>query len=203
VPVIGFLAWGFPRLDADYVVAFRNGLADAGYIESQNVEIEYRWGNTQSRALWPLAAELVHRPVAAIVAISSSSAAYAAKAATSIIPIVFVYGGDPVRGLVASLSRPWANPTGVASFFFQHRARGQAARTFVRRGSPRDDICFSVRRATAPPMCRSSRSAVSIRCNRRPCPPSPRVLTLRRCRSRLPGCFAARPISFSFPAPRR
>ena len=117
VPVIGFLSWGFPRSSAVYVTAFRQGLAGAGYVEGRNVAIEYRWANNQARALWPLAEELVHRPVAAIVAVQSNSAALAAKAATSTIPIVFVYGGDPVNdGLVASLNRPGGNMTGVTSF---------------------------------------------------------------------------------------
>jgi putative tryptophan/tyrosine transport system substrate-binding protein len=117
VPVIGFLSWQFPMPNADYVMAFRQGLADAGYVEGRNVAIEYRWANNQARALWPLAEELVHRPVAAIVAANSNSAALAAKAATSTVPIVFVYGGDPVNdGLVASLNRPGGNMTGVGSF---------------------------------------------------------------------------------------
>ena len=122
MPVIGFLSWGFPRSSAVYVTAFRQGLAGAGYVEGRNVAIEYRWANNQARALWPLAEELVHRPVAAIVAVQSNSAALAAKAATSTIPIVFVYGGDPVNdGLVASVNRPGGNMTGVTSFLLGKR----------------------------------------------------------------------------------
>ena len=98
VPVIGFLSGGFPRPNADYVVTFRQGLADAGYVEGQNVAIEYRWANDQRGALWPLAEELAHRPVDAIFAGPPlNQAAHAAKAATSTIPIVFVYGADPAR----------------------------------------------------------------------------------------------------------
>jgi putative ABC transport system substrate-binding protein len=118
VPVIGFLSGGFPNPNADYAVAFRQGLADAGYVEGQNVTIEYRWAIGQGRALRPLAEELAHRPVDAIFAGPPLNfAVQAAKAATSTIPIVFVYGADPVKdGLVASLNRPGANLTGVTSF---------------------------------------------------------------------------------------
>jgi putative ABC transport system substrate-binding protein len=118
VPVIGFLSGGFPNPNADYAVAFRQGLADAGYVEGRNVAIEYRWANGQGGALRPLAEELAHRPVDAIFAgPPSNSAAHAAKAATSTIPIVFEYGADPVKdGLVASLNQPGGNVTGVASF---------------------------------------------------------------------------------------
>ena len=116
--MIGFLSWDFPRPNAEYVVAFRQGLADAGYVEGQNVAIEYRWANSQGAALKPLAEELVHRPVDVIFAVASNTVADRAKAATSTIPIVFVYGADPVKsGLVASLNRPGGNMTGVASFY--------------------------------------------------------------------------------------
>ena len=118
VPVIGFLSWDFPRPNAEYAVAFRQGLADAGYVDGQNVAIEYRWANSQGAALKPLAEELVRRPVDVIFAVASNTVADRAKAATSTIPIVFVYGADPVKsGLVASLNRPGGNMTGVASFY--------------------------------------------------------------------------------------
>jgi putative ABC transport system substrate-binding protein len=110
VPVIGFLSFGFPNPNADYVVAFRQGLADAGYVEGRNVAIEYRWR--------PLAAELAHRPVDAIFATGANSVAHAARAASSTIPIVFHYGADPVKdGLVPSFGRPGGNITGVASLY--------------------------------------------------------------------------------------
>src|SRR5271169_6175629 len=119
VPVIGFLSGGFPRPNADYEVAFRHGLADAGYVEGRNVAIEYRWANGQGGALRPLAEELAHRPVDVIFAGPPLNLAVrAAKAATSTIPIVFQYGADPVKdGLVASLNRPGGNITGVASLY--------------------------------------------------------------------------------------
>jgi putative tryptophan/tyrosine transport system substrate-binding protein len=113
VPVIGFLSGGFPNPNADYAVAFRQGMADAGYVEGRNVAIEYRWANGQGGALRPLAEELAHRPVDAIFAgPPSNSAAHAAKAATPTIP-VFEYGADPVKdGLVASLNRPGGKQAG-------------------------------------------------------------------------------------------
>jgi putative ABC transport system substrate-binding protein len=116
--VIGLLSGGFPNPNARFVVDFRQGLAEAGYVEGRNVAIEYRWANEQGRALRPLAEELAHRPVDAIFAGPPLNLAVrAAKAATSTIPIVFVYGADPVKdGLVVSLSRPGGNITGIASF---------------------------------------------------------------------------------------
>jgi putative ABC transport system substrate-binding protein len=116
MPMIGFLHPGPALLDAyaSLLSAFRQGLGEAGFVEGRNLSIEYRWANNQYDRLPALAAELVQRQVAVIVVPSSTAATLAAKAATEKIPIVFNIGSDPVdEGMVASLTRPGGNITGV------------------------------------------------------------------------------------------
>jgi putative tryptophan/tyrosine transport system substrate-binding protein len=112
--IIGFLSARSPTDSERLVAAFREGLKDGGYSEGQNVAIEYRWAEGDFERLPSLANELVRRPVALLVTAGGNGAAISAKAATSKIPIIFVIGTDPVEdGLVASLSRPGGNMTGV------------------------------------------------------------------------------------------
>ena len=122
MPVIGFLSSRSPDDDPHLLPAFHRGLKEAGYIEGQNVAIEYRFADNQYDRLPALAGDLVQRRVALIV--TNGPAARTAKAATETIPIVFTAGFDPVEvGLVASLNRPGGNITGVVGVLLEARLR--------------------------------------------------------------------------------
>jgi putative ABC transport system substrate-binding protein len=116
MPVIGFLHSASPEPNAKRLAGFRKGLQQLGFIEGQNVAIEFRWAAGQNARLPELAAELVGKPVNVIATLSSTPATRAAKAATNTIPIVFLIAEDPVElGLVASINRPSGNATGISS----------------------------------------------------------------------------------------
>jgi putative ABC transport system substrate-binding protein len=117
VPVVGFLGSSSAAQWAPFVAASRNGLDETGFVEGKNVAVDFRWAEGQYDRLPALAAELVQRRVAVIVATGGAPSGLAAKAATSTIPIVFTTGGDAVaQGLIPSLGRPGGNVTGVSFF---------------------------------------------------------------------------------------
>ena len=114
MPVIGYLAGASPNAYSPYTAVFLQGLKESGYVEGQNVAIEYRWAENHYDRLPALAADLVRREVAVIATFDTASS-LAAKAATATIPIVFAMGADPVKiGLVTSLARPGGNVTGMS-----------------------------------------------------------------------------------------
>jgi putative ABC transport system substrate-binding protein len=124
MPVIWFLDPRLPEATADRVGAFRQGLKDTGYVEGENVAIEFRWAENQMDRLPTLATELVRRRVAVIAASGGPETAFVAKMSTTTIPIVFAVGDDPVKlGLVASLARPGGNLTGINFFVSELAAK--------------------------------------------------------------------------------
>jgi putative tryptophan/tyrosine transport system substrate-binding protein len=116
MPVIGYLDAGSPEPSANLVTAFRRGLSEMGYVEGQNIAIQYCWAEGQNDRLPKLAAYLVNSNVAAIAAPEASAPALALKSLTATIPIIFSTGADPVRiGLITSMNRPGGNITGISS----------------------------------------------------------------------------------------
>jgi putative ABC transport system substrate-binding protein len=124
MPVIGSLSSLSPETHKPVLAAFRKALADTGYVEGHNVQIEYRWADGNYDRLPAMAADLVGRRVALIVTSGGEPAAFAAKAATATIPIVMLMGGDPVKeGLVVSLNRPGANATGATVYAYNMESK--------------------------------------------------------------------------------
>ena len=117
LPTIGLLSSRSPAVDAHLIALIRQGLNETGFVEGQNVAIDYRWAEGQYDRLAGLAADLARQQVAVIVTLGGDTSALAAKAGTATIPIVFATGSDPVRtGLVTNLHRPGGNITGVSTF---------------------------------------------------------------------------------------
>jgi ABC-type uncharacterized transport system substrate-binding protein len=138
MPVVGFLHGGSPAERAHVIAAFRQSLGAAGYVEGQNVIIEYRWADDQLDRLPALAAELVRRRVSVIATPAGSVATVAAQAATTTIPIVFGSENDPIKaGLVTSFNRPSGNATGV---YFLSGGLGEKRLGLIRELLPRADL---------------------------------------------------------------
>ena len=156
MPVVGYLGPGSAVSDAFRVTAFRQGLSEAGFVEGQNVTVDYRWAEEHYDRLPAMATDLVNRRVAVIVA-TSTPAALAAKAATTTVPIIFETAADPVKlGFVASLNRPGGNVTGVTQLGEEvlPKTAGVAARVAsfgTRHGAPHQP-CRS-RSCRAPNAC--------------------------------------------------
>jgi putative ABC transport system substrate-binding protein len=117
IPVVGWLGATTAEYSANAVEAFRRGLSETGFVDGHSVKTEYRWAENRYAQLPALAADLVSRKVDAIVASGQSAAALAAKTATATIPVVFVFGADPIKaGVVSNLNRPGGNVTGITIF---------------------------------------------------------------------------------------
>jgi ABC-type uncharacterized transport system substrate-binding protein len=161
MPVVGFLR-SAPSADSEYLVAaFRQGLREAGFVEGQDCGIEYRWADNQLDRLPALVADLLHRQVALIV--GNTPSALAAKAATTTVPIVFASGDDPVRnGLVASLSRPGGNVTGISFLSAQLGAKQLGLLRELRPGAARLAVLVDPKFPTTERLLSEVRTAASL-----------------------------------------
>ena len=156
MPVMGFLSARTFDDSKNLLAAFREGLNTNGYVEGQNITIEYRWAEGQYNRLPDLANDLVHRNIALLVATGGEPSALAAKAATSTIPIVFTVGGDPIKaGIVASLNRPGGNATGVSLLTIAPEAKRLGLLNELVPGSGTFGILLKSSRAPNQPICRS------------------------------------------------
>jgi ABC-type uncharacterized transport system substrate-binding protein len=148
MPVVGMINAGTPEAAAYRVTSFREGLRDAGYIEGQNVAIEYRWAEGRYDLMPEMVADLLRRGAAVIATPGSTAAAIAAKASTKAVPIVFGVGEDPVKlGLVASFSQPGGNATGVNFFTVELAAKRLGLLREMVRGTDRVAILVNPRNA--------------------------------------------------------
>jgi putative ABC transport system substrate-binding protein len=160
MPVIGHLHSASPNTWAPFVTAFRDGLNEVGYVEGQNVAIDFRWAENRDDRLPALAADLVRRQVAVIVA--NTPGALAAKAATTTIPIVFSSGSDPVKlGLVASFSRPGGNVTGVSFMSVDLAAKQLGLLRELRPGAARIGLLVDPKWPLTEPFVSQVRAAAS------------------------------------------
>ena len=163
MPVIGFLFGGSPEASANFVAAFRKGLGEAGYVEGQNVAIEYLWTHNDNDRLPELAADLVRRRVAVIVTPNFVAAALAAKAATATIPIVFGGGFDPVQaGLVASLNQPGGNVTGISFMSVETGGKRLGLLHELLPGAARFAVLVNPTNPNAEPNITEARAAASV-----------------------------------------
>jgi putative ABC transport system substrate-binding protein len=138
MPVLGFLGSRSAQSDAALLASFHQGLKEGGFVDGQNVTIEYRWGESKDERLPGMARDLIGRQVAVIAAMGSAAPAIAAKAETSTIPIVFITGGDPIKlGLVQSFNQPGGNVTGVS--FLSH-SLGPKRLSIIRDLVPKDTV---------------------------------------------------------------
>jgi ABC-type uncharacterized transport system substrate-binding protein len=163
MPVVGFLQTASPDQYTIRLAAYRQGLKDAGFIEGQNVAIEYRWAEGHDDRLPEFAADLVRRGVAVIATPGSTPAAMVAKAATTTIPIVFAIGGDPVvLGLVASFNRPGGNITGITALNGELAAKRLGlARTLVPKAERFFALVNPKNRALTPPFVNDLQAAAA------------------------------------------